>query len=456
LSIKFIGPSEHLRDARRACQRSVNLFMSRGEGLGEDRALILASTPGLQTFLTLTGKTIRGAYVAVDRMFVVADKYLYEVDADATYVQRGQLLSTTGFVSMVHGRDQLVLVDGSSGYVMNLISNGFDRITDSDWRGSRWVEEMDGYFIFVAPDSDQFYLSQIDDATSLDALDFSSADAQQDLIVTLRVHKRELYLFGQNSTEVWVNSGDPDFPFVRYNSTPIDVGCVGIRAATNTIDSLIFVGRTEAGQGYVYQMNAHQPVRISTIAVETALAQSDDISQASLWCYHVGGAEFVAVNAPGMDTTWVYDTSTQVWHERGELVAGEWTPYRADMVVHMAGTHYACAEDKMYTVAGTSIAGTPLTRERTLPHLFKPSLEPLNYRSLELACATGEGGNITLEISNDGGHNFGPPLERSLGATGRFMQRVRWMWLGASRDRVFRLRCTDDIDLTIYSGVIDA
>jgi hypothetical protein len=242
---------------------------------------------------------------------------------------------------------------------------------------------------------------------------------------------------------------------VRYNSTPIDIGAVGLRSVVNTSDSLVFVGQTSRGRGYVYEMQAHQPVRISTEAVETALASSTDLASCSVWSYHVKGAEFVGINAPGVGTTWVFDLSTRQWHERGEMVNGDWAQYRVANITHFDGEHYGTAGDVIYKLSGNTIAGAELVRERTLPHLVSPSLEPITYRALELACQTGEGGTISLEISNDGGKTYGPPLLRSLGATGRYMQRVRWMPLGTSYDRVFRLRCSSAVPLSIYSGTIE-
>ncbi len=452
--VRIIGPSAYLPDARRASQRAINLYMSRGEGVGEDRALVLASAPGLVSFLDL-GATIRGSYQSAGRWFVVAGNKLYEVFATGSSTERGTLATSSGYVSMRSGQTQLVCVDGTNGYVLNLTSNVFAQITDPDWRGSEWVSELDGFFIFSEPDSDQFYLSEIDNPSSLDALDFYTADTKPDKIITHRVHKRELYLFGETSTEIWVNSGGLDFPFTRYNSTPIDIGTVGNRSAVATLDSLIFVGKSDTGQGYVYELQGHQPVRISTEAVENALMSATDLSEVSLWSYHTVGAEFVGLNAPGMPTTWVYDTSTRQWHERGYLNAGAWAPFPADFITHMDGVQYACNGDTIYTLDGNAIDGSPMTRERTMPHLFAPSLDPINYKGLELSCSTGEGGNITLEISNDGGKTFGPPLQRSLGATGRWMQRIRWLGLGTSYDRVFRIRCTDDVDLTIVGGAIE-
>lgn len=455
--IPCVGPSYQLADRKSAVQRSVNLYLREIEGPGEDKSAVLANVPGLVLHLDL-GATIRASHATTgNRWFVVAGATLYELTSGAA-VSRGTLLTASGYVSMEEGRDQLVLVDGTYGYVLTLASNAFAQITDSDFRGSDWVEELDGYFIFVDPDTDQFYISQIDDGSNLDALDFSSADAQPDNIVTHRVMKRELYLMGARSIEVWINSGDPDFPFSRYNSTPIDVGVVGKRACVRAADTMVFVGQTERGRGYVYLMSGHQPVRISTQAVEEALTGSSDLSQCSMWTYHFEGAEFVAVNAPGLTTTWVWNASTRQWHEQAKLVDGEWAAWPADEVTFFGGEHYATVGTKVYRIdSGTyTIGSDPLVRERTWPHLVSPSMERVAYRSLELACTTGHGGNVTLQISNDGGFTWGSPLLRSLGATGQWMQRIRWLMLGSARDRVFRLRCSDAVPFNIHGATVNA
>lgn len=454
-----VGPTYSLSDRKAAVQRSVNLFVQRVEGPGEDPAFTLTQAPGL-TLKVDTGSTIRGSYATDTRRFIVAGLSLYERDTGATLTLRGTLDATgeANYVAMKHGRDQLVLVDGPNGYVLNLSSNSFGQITDTDWRGSNWVDEIDGYFVFTEPDTDQFYLSQIDDASSLDALDFSSADAQPDNIVTHRVVKRELFIFGTRSTEVWIDAGGADFPLARYNSTPIDIGCVGVRAVIRAADALVFVGATDRGQGIVYMMQGHQPRRISNRAIEELLAQSTDLSECTMWAYQVDGAEFVGINAPGLDTTLVWDAAADQWHERAELSAGELIPLRVTDVTSFDGQHYATGDDTDY-VFDTDVntySGDIMPRIRTWPHMKNQSSESMNFRSLELACTTGHGGNVTLEVSNDGGYTFGAPLQRSLGVDGRRMQRVRWNFLGASRDRVFRLKCSDDVRFNVQSANVDA
>lgn len=456
--VPAVGPSYQLADRKSSVQRSMNLRLRAIEEGGDDNTLVLEPIEGLRTFVTMPA-TIRGTYETdKGRWFVVAGPSLYEVAADGTYTLRGGLVSSSGFVSMKNGITQLLIVDGTNGYVFTFATNVLARITDPDWRGSHWVEELNGQFIFVPDDEpDQFYLSSVDDGSSFDALDFSSSDAQPDDIVTHRVMKQELFLFNARSTEVWIYAGSPDFPLVRYNSTPIDIGCVGLRAAVVTSDSMFWVGGTSLGTGIVYEMRGHAPRRVSQWAVEQAIAGSNNLAELTLWCYQIAGAEFVGVNAPGMSTTWVYNLATQQWHEQGLLVSGSWVPWPAQQITFANRSHYAAVDDKLYALDDTldTVGSDPMSFERTWPHMVTPPMEPISYIGLEVSMKTGGGGDITLELSNDGGSVWGSPLRRSLGAIGRRMERIRWLGLGSAINRVFRLRWMGNGPSTLYRANVD-
>ena len=451
--VQAIGPSYFLGEVKAAVQRSVNCFPQRLEG----DSWMMSSAPGEVTIASL-GAEIRGSRDVEGRWFIVSGSTLYEMTAAGTSTARGTLGTSAGFVGMAHNQSQLVLVDGPNLYVFTLATNTLMQITSAGWRGSDDVHELDGYMVFVDPDTDQFYLSAIDDASALDALDFSSADSAPDNIITHRVSHRQLWLFGSHSAEIWINSGDPTFPFVRYQSYTLDVGIIGKRAAINAADTLFWIGQTSQGRGLVYMAAGNQPQRISTTAVEQALAGSTDLSAATMWAYQVEGHEFIAINAPGLSTTWVYDAATQMWHERGEWSAS-WQQLRSRLNVAYAGAIYAGDAFGAVVRLDTSVntlSGRTLARERTWPHMASPSLEPVTFRGLELSARTGTGsGQITLQISNDGGSTWGPPLLRYLGAVGRVMQRIRWLGLGTSFMRVFRIRCTDDVPFAIYSATVD-
>lgn len=449
--VEAVGPSYHLADRKAAVQRAVNCYAEKLDG----SKWRLAPTPGEVEVFAL-GTDVRGSKVVGSRWFVVAGATLYELTTGSA-VSRGTLATSSGFVGMDDNKTQIAIVDGDHLYVYTLATNTLTEIVSAGWRGSNDVQEMDGYFIFVDPDTDQFYISAIDDGSTLDALDFSSADSSPDDIVTHRVAHRQLWLFGDLSTEIWINSGDADFPFVRYQSYTVDVGCVGKRACINAADTLMWIGKTDKGSGIVYMASGNQPQRVSTIAVEQALRESTDLSAATMWAYQIEGHEFIGINAPGLETTWVYDAAMQQWHERGEWDAG-WLPLRSRLVTAFDGEHYGC--DEYGSVVrldkdAYSLAGRFLVRERAFPHMVQPSMEPVSYRGLEASMTTGYGGTVTLEISNDGGYNFLPPLQRSLGATGRWMQRVRWNGLGTAHNRVFRIRQSDAVPFGLNSVAVD-
>jgi len=448
--VQAIGPSYFLEDRKAAVQRAVNCHPKKLDG----GKWMLAPTPG-ETLVQDLGAEGRAMYNADGRWFAVAGSGLYEYSG-GTFTLRGTLGSAGGIVGMAHNSSQLAIVDGATLYVFTLATNVLTTIVSAGWRGSYLVREMDGYFIFTDPGTDQFYISAIDDGTSLDALDFSSADSSPDNIVSHLVTHRQLVLFGSLTGEFWINTGDANFPFARYQSYTMDVGCVGKYAAICAADTVFWIGQTQRGTGIVYMLQGNQPSRVSTTAIEEAL-RGADLENATMWCYQIDGAEFIGINAPGLETTLVFDAAQQQWHERAEWNAG-WEPLRSGFVVAYGGEHYAMDSAGVVTKLdrdANTLNGLVLKRERTWPHMVNPSMEPVSYRGVEIAAKTGDGGQIALQISNDGGITFGPALLRSLGVTGRWMERIRWNGLGISRNRVFKLWQTDAVDFALYGAVVD-
>lgn len=47
---------------------------------------------------------------------------------------------------------------------------------------------------------------------------------------------------------------------------------------------------------------------------------------------------------------------------------------------------------------------------------------------------------VELAISKDGGHNYGPWKQRSLGGVGTFLKRLEWLRLGRANEWVIKVR----------------
>jgi hypothetical protein len=459
--IPFVGPSYSLALRKADIQRSINMHLVGLEAPGK-APFVLQSIPGLTLFTDL-GAPVRGMLSTNDRTFVVAGQTLWEVFRNGTSTNRGTLASLSGPVEMTFGISQLVIVDGDNGYVLVLSSNVFSRITSDAFYGSDTVSFLDNFFLFVRPDTGEFYISAINDATTLDALDFATAESQPDDLVAIVAVQRRLLLLGAISTEVWFDSGNVDFPFEREGAT-IEVGCMAPHSVREVDNSVFWIGRDKNGAGIVYRLNGYQAQRISSQGVEQAI-QRADLASAVAYCYQENGLTFYAINAPGLSSTWVYEISTGSWHERTDLdELGQYAPHRAVCHTYAFGRHVLGGADGALYFLDSDVrtnAGDPLVRERISPHSATPSLTYAYFDAFHLDCTTGDAPqdadpHVELFFSDDSGATWSDAIQRSTGKVGERFARVTWRRLGRARDRVWKLRFSDVARFDIVNVQIES
>jgi hypothetical protein len=460
--IPFVGGSYQLDFRKADVQRAVNLYPSIVEsGTGKVPA-VLNAVPGMTLFADL-GAEIRGIHEAAGRLFVVAGAGLYELTSAGASTLLGTLSTSTGLVDMAAGLLQLVIVDGPNGYVLTLASNVFARIASSAFYGSARVGFLDGYFLFIRPDTQQFYWSAIDQAQTLDALDFASAESSPDELVSVLIDHRDLMLFGSKTVEGWRNTGSTSI-FERNEGAIMEVGCVAAHSAQKLDSTFLWLGSDANGHGVVWMANGYRPQRVSNLAVEQLIQSSTDLTQASAYTYQQDGHSFYCLNAPGLETTLCFDVSTGQWHDRAELVDGEWEPIRGVCHAFCFNKHLIGAEDgKVYWLDKTknTLDGDVLARERVSPHEPKRADEPREFPKFVLNCDVGNGkadGSapaVQLRYSNDSGRTWSQWRTASLGAQGDYGRPVTFRRLGQVKkggDRVWAVRCTDDTPFSIVGG----
>jgi hypothetical protein len=176
------------------------------------------------------------------------------------------------------------------------------------------VTYMDGYFVFNASGTRQFFLSGINDGTQYSGLDFATATANTgDVLTVVNFHEQLLIMTNKPSIEVWYDSGASAFPFQRYDGAYIQRGIAASLAFCSEDNTVFWMG----DDGIVYRLNGFLPQRISTFAMEHAWAQ---YPQRYLDCFMFvldqEGHKFVVCQFPSGNQTWVYDISTQLWHQR--------------------------------------------------------------------------------------------------------------------------------------------
>jgi hypothetical protein len=335
----ILGSAYVARSINAADNRMVNLFPEVIPEGGKE-AGFLNRAPGLNFLQSVGTGPIRALWAHQTNgsdFYVVSGQEVYKLTGlTATPTLLGTV-SGTGPVSIADNGTQIFFACNPNGYIYNETTGVFAQILDPDFAGAVTVAYLDGYFVFNQPDSQIIWVSQLLDGTSVDPLDFASAEGSPDGVVGIIADHRELWVFGTDSVEVWYDSGAADFPLTRIQGAFNEIGCVSAYTIAKMDNGLFWLGTDARGQGIVYRANGYTGVRISTHAIEYAIAQYGNISDAIAYTYQQEGHAFYVLTFPSGNATWVYDVSTQAWHERAGFDNGEFMRHRSNCQCNFGG-----------------------------------------------------------------------------------------------------------------------
>ena len=336
----ILGSAYVARSINAANNRMVNLFPEATPDGGKEPGF-LNRAPGLEFLQTVGTGPIRALWAHQTNgsdFFVVSGSGLYKLTSmTATPQLLGTLTTSSGPVSIADNGTQLFLATNPDGFIYNEATNVFAQITDPDFAGAVTVTYLDGYFVFNQPNSQIIWVSQLLDGTSVDPLDFASAEGAPDGVVAVISNYRELWVFGTDTVEVWYDVGGADFPLQRIQGAFNEIGCVAAFSIAKMDNALFWLGTDARGQGIVYRANGYVGVRISTHAIEYAIAQYGNISDALAYTYQQEGHAFYVLTFPSGNATWVYDASTQAWHERAGFDSGDFMRHRSNCQCNFGG-----------------------------------------------------------------------------------------------------------------------
>lgn len=432
----------------------VNWYPAKDDEMG----VVMWGTPGLELLVNIGSFPIRAMRVVGDYLYAVAGYGFYRVDTAFTSTLLGSLDSGDGGPAFIedNGIEIIVVIPGTAGYLYTISSGAWAQIAFPSSFLPSSVAFQDGYFVVSESASGKFWISGLYDGDSWDATDYAVPEGRSDNLICLFSDHRELWLFGNLSTEVWYNSGDT-FPFTRNSAGFIEVGCVARHSVTSFDNSVVWL--TNLGQ--LVRAEGYAPKVISTRKLEREWNTYSTISDAEGFAYVYEGHWFYHLSFPKADKTWVYDGATGLWHERRSALRNG--RHRAGCHAifghrHMIGD---CETGNIYEMKSdvyddngdtiTRVLETSAARADGLP-LFFPGLQ-IEFQEGETILQSGQGSDpqAMLQWSDDGGKTWGNEHWRSMGKVGEYKHRATWRRLGMSRDRVFRLTMTDPAPATITS-----
>ena len=436
--------------------RLVNVYAEAAPA-GEKSPIILRTAPGIRAYATLAGGG-RGLYACKLGLFAVAGNTLYRV-ANGAGIALGAIPSLERVAMADNGLELVITTDQQ---LRVWTGTEVVQVTDVglDGRLPGVCAFLDQYILFVDENSGRFFSSDLSDAQEYDALDFATAEASPDDLVTLAVDHRNAVLFGTTTTELWYNSGATGYPFERVPGGIIELGALA-KYGVGKIDNTVF---WLASDRTARRLNGSTPVRVSSHGVEEKWRDYARVDDCQVFTFTSMGHLFVCFRFPSAGAAWLYDITTNEWHERESYLG---LPWRVCASVEWNGVTYVqdaetgsvgILDGEAFTEWGNTLRG-----EWTYSGVWNGGNRVFHHE-MEIGCETGVGLSsgqgddpmLTLQASDDGGRTWRTLPVKSIGRQGEYRKRVRWHRLGSASHRVYRMAFSDPVPLTVWDTQLRA
>lgn len=444
--------------------RLVNFFTER-QTPGAKGQAPLFSAPGITNMVTCPEGPVRGLWNFNGFAYAVSGAGLYLVREDGSTNHLGDGIGGTGPVEMSDNGVQLGMVNGVNGWIYTLQSGNFQQISDPAFESARTIDFMDGYFIFDAFGTNEWFLSQLYDGLTYDALDFATAEAQPGFVVGTAQNLQLLFIFCSAHIELWYDAGTEDFPFQRYAGGIINYGCVSPYTITKQDGALFFLGADRV----FYRLQANVPIRVSTHPIETMIALESNLEACTTLTFTWEGHKMIALTLPTVGATVVFDISTGKWHERESFTSknisrGRWRAscatecYDKVLIGDAFSGQVGFIDPTVYTEFGEPMLG--LIQSANVHHdrkrVFVGRFELDLQFGVGLTSGQGSDPQVMLERSIDGGMTWGKLQPwRSMGRQGQYLRRARWLRQGQGREMMWRLTFSDPTPRTVIGAYAD-
>jgi hypothetical protein len=458
ITIPFVGGTNRSKFIKVNNQATVNLVNSiRGEGA--KAPVVLESIPGNVDVgaagdgACRTPKLVnwKGALYGV-----FGTKLVKITSKGATSV--GTLTSgATGRCSIARGRNYILVVDGVEGYTWN--DTTFAAVADPDFPAKpTHAAYQDGFFIVNDADTDNFYICEtVEDPTAWNALDFEAASAAPDHALAHCSSQSILYIAGDETTQLYYNSGNADFPFALIQSATQEVGILAPDSMAESDDGVFFLATTPEGGRFVYRIQGQAGEVISGNEQADLLEDVEDPTTAYGFVYKQGSHRFYVLQLDDGDLTLVYNIVAKRWEERqlqdgsGWRAAGHGVLDNQNIIGSRLAARYYRLDPDVYEDAGEELV------RRRVTQIVHVNDHLLDWHEVVIDVQAGVGNasspdpQLRLRHTDDNG-DWSSQLIAPMGKAGERIRRCVFRNLGLARGKQLEVECADRVPLTIVSA----
>ena len=411
---------------------------------GSRSTFTIRPVPGQEAFADLGVPLVRAMAAVNGVLYAAANGSLYSVDSMGAVLNLGSI-EDDEYTTISGNLDSVAVTAKGVYHVWD--GSSITRPSGGSFTNVGSAAFFDYYTVMTEKNGPNFQWSSLADPKTLAPLNVARAESEPDNLLRVMKLGRTLWLFGEESIEIWANSGAANEDAFNSRIESIERGLKGADLVAETNGALFFVGDDDVA--YLAQGMAISP--LIHPGVETAI-RDGDIDRC--FYYEDGHHRFACIRFRDRPA-WCFDVATGEWHERSSgTTHGAW-----DVI----GTGYAYGQWFVATNAGPiyktarngADIGKPLRREITaLPAYF--SGNPFRVKKIEVLGEygvhdVGRPARIMLSTSDDGGHTWGHSKDRDVGVPGTFRRRAVWRSMGQFKQLSLKIAMTDPGDFLLYS-----
>lgn len=417
--------------------RMVNCYIEKDESGVSPDGTVRVQRPGLVALDTFPVGPIRALHyrTSTSERLTIANQTLY-----SGLTSKGPILGT-GMAAAFSTPFVTGIVSTGNAYLYDTAITALDFPDDAPNGYVQDGDQLNAYGLFLMADGRFYWL--VPGETTIDPLNFATAESLPDRGIALRRLGDEFWIFGSENVEVWQPTGDQDAPFTRAQGRNFERGCLYRDSVRRFDNTLVWVG-----DDYQVYRASNVPEVISDTGMSNRIRQAT--GDCSAWTFGIDGHSFYVLRIPGQGT-FAYDASTREWSNFASLGSDlwdVWTGYQIDGEI-IAGS---ATTGNLYTVDGDAATDAGVMFERivtgTVPLNGKPP------RNDSLSVGVGCSADTTIRVRWKDGQEDYPDYYDEIEVFGPFDVGVMWR-LGQPQQpyRTFEISCVAPERISLFGAV---
>jgi len=396
IPLKIVGGNNFGRYPKISVEQTWNMIISDGW---------LVPFAGHKKNLDLVTSSMgRGLFSSIksNNLFVVIEDQIFRVDDIGRYFNIGLLetISSDVFIDE-NDNNQIAFCDQKNIYIYDTVSGVFTKAVTPFT--PIYIAFHDGYFIAAAADTNQWYLSGINDGFTWSALDVGLLQTKPDnvqAVVRMPGMGNQIFVMGRTVTEGWQDVGAQLFPYQKNTGFGLDYGCISSTSIAFSDNFIIWLGANEKSGPVIMYSSGGPITQISNDGINFKFAQlkNPKASYGSMFKQDGHLIYIISFVDPADNYTLAYDFNTQKFFY---LSDEEMNHHIAKKIVFFNNSYYFISfnDGNLYELNSeyTTFDGHEIPRIRITDNIRSKDASPFIANNLTFTIEQGENSESSIQ-----------------------------------------------------------